>query len=861
MTIESAVNDGIVHDGDDVATNFSFPFKVNNATQVEVVLRDSNGDETVLTTNYTVNNPNVEGSGSVDYPTSGSPLATGDSLAINPKMDYKQSTDLRNQGRFSPETLEDAYDTLMMHIKELRGLVNRAVKFKKSSEITNKEFDDDPVDGRVLTWDGGTGKIKNGPSEGSISDAASNAAAAAASATLASEWAIKTDGQVASTDYSSKAWAIGGTGVTNTASRGAAKEWATKTGGTVDTSERSAKAYAQEDLTGAAGGSAKDWAITSEDSVVAGGEYSAKHYAAKAATSAALLPLPKYNATANPTVNDDSGDGYSAGSIWFNTTTGRFFRCADASVGAAVWQPFFPDFVNVKDFGATGDGSTDDSTAIQAAVTALSSGGICFFPKGNYLIDTKITMASNIKFMGEGYATTINKYGSSSDHFIFASSSSGTLSNVEMSNIRFTTDKVSASGTQSMINFDGPDVDNIKIVDCYFENTTAFCDSIFFKAASGKTITNIIISRNEFRSSDRMAIEFINHDNTSSYNISNIRICDNKISTCASMGVSLSGPVEQFVIANNNIEDCLTYGLEFAGGPRGGTVSGNVFSGTFTYLISNSNGGSYAVGNDITITGNSCNGQVTGDIRLENYGTGVISGNKWNLSGRFIFVNTNTFDCLFVGNSLISDSAIALICDDSPDNMIIGNYIDNSSQGSNQSTVRAFDTSTTGIILMGNTIYKGTGGNSYDATSGATFATVRNNIIAGVPEDEVIKDYRIYKDRGLVTTSGTTSTCTITFASSGSWRPQTVKAAVTNCETGSANGGHAETHWGVRTNNSASTVQIVQTDISTSANCVISDSYGNQTMTITATVPGAGAQVLWDLEIIGWGLVQSVVFA
>ena len=60
----------------------------------------------------------------------------------------------------------------------------------------------------------------------------------------AREWAIKTDGQVSSTDYSSKAWAIGGTGVTNTASKGAAKEWATKTGSTVDGSDYSAKHWA-----------------------------------------------------------------------------------------------------------------------------------------------------------------------------------------------------------------------------------------------------------------------------------------------------------------------------------------------------------------------------------------------------------------------------------------------------------------------------------------------------------------------------------------------------------------------------------------------------------------------------------------
>jgi hypothetical protein len=127
-----------------------------------------------------------------------------------------------------------------------------------------------------------------------------DAASTTTSTTTASEWASKTSGIVASTDYSAKAYAIGGTGVDNAA--GSAKDWAVETGSTPSStatdasakewaigssshkSEYSAKEYAIGDVT-ASGGSAKAWAIdgSSPDGT---SEKSAKTLAGEAVTSA-----------------------------------------------------------------------------------------------------------------------------------------------------------------------------------------------------------------------------------------------------------------------------------------------------------------------------------------------------------------------------------------------------------------------------------------------------------------------------------------------------------------------------------------------------------------------------------------------
>lgn len=50
---------------------------------------------------------------------------------------------------------------------------------------------------------------------------------------------------------------------------------------------------------------------------------------------------------------------------------------------------------SVKEYGAVGDGTTDDTSAIQDALDSLQSGGTVFFPKGTYLIKRSLTVYSN----------------------------------------------------------------------------------------------------------------------------------------------------------------------------------------------------------------------------------------------------------------------------------------------------------------------------------------------------------------------------------------------------------------------------------------------------------------------------------
>lgn len=58
--------------------------------------------------------------------------------------------------------------------------------------------------------------------------------------------------------------------------------------------------------------------------------------------------------------------------------------------------------VNVKAYGAVGDGIVDDTTAIAAAIAAAGANNTVIFPKGTYLVTATLQMLAGQAFVGEG---------------------------------------------------------------------------------------------------------------------------------------------------------------------------------------------------------------------------------------------------------------------------------------------------------------------------------------------------------------------------------------------------------------------------------------------------------------------------
>ena len=98
-------------------------------------------------------------------------------------------------------------------------------------------------------------------------------------------------------------------------------------------------------------------------------------------------------------------DGSTAGGTVVGEVTGNEEVTATGSTTARSLADRFADVVNVLDYGAKGDGTTNDTSAIQAA---LNSGGkMVYVPAGTYKLDSNLSVPQGVSIKGDGQGSTI----------------------------------------------------------------------------------------------------------------------------------------------------------------------------------------------------------------------------------------------------------------------------------------------------------------------------------------------------------------------------------------------------------------------------------------------------------------------
>lgn len=122
------------------------------------------------------------------------------------------------------------------------------------------------------------------------------------------------------------------------------------------------------------------------------------------------------------------------------------------------WVPVSTEVLSPNQFGATPNDETDDTTAIQSAISALSTGGVLTFPPGEFVITAEIDIATDgVLIKGSGRGKTVLKVadGWSSIAVIEISADDCTVSDLEIVEIDAAPDVATGSGGGKGLSING----------------------------------------------------------------------------------------------------------------------------------------------------------------------------------------------------------------------------------------------------------------------------------------------------------------------------------------------------------------------------------------------------------------------
>jgi hypothetical protein len=354
------------------------------------------------------------------------------------------------------------------------------------------------------------------------------------------------------------------------------------------------------------------------------------------------------------------------------------------STTAGVVQNF-----DVRAYGAVGDGVTNDTTAVQAAITAAiaAGGGVVFFPAGTYVVSTGLSNGTifsisspNLTFRGAGKKVSIIKSSTAmgAGHTLFAVNST---SRVVFEDLGVQAAVSSPSSNAIYFNASA----NCEVHRVWVD--TQFGWSAFL--GSGST-GNVIEKLESAGTSSSNNIEI----NASSYNT--VEDCD-LTGTTSGNGVELyenGGSIIGNVVQNNRMRGTVASGVAVFG-TTGGRVEGNKIDGATTagIYVANSEANPSTGGGGLKIIGNTIRGTTAAGGGAGIYitrafgGAGpsevTITANTVTTSASTIpgiLINATAMRTSLVGNTITLNGGHGIVINEGRAN-IIGNTVQNNSQG------------------------------------------------------------------------------------------------------------------------------------------------------------------------------------
>ncbi|CAB4184248.1 Pectate lyase superfamily protein [uncultured Caudovirales phage] len=403
--------------------------------------------------------------------------------------------------------------------------------------------------------------------------------------------------------------------------------------------------------------------------------------------------------------------------------------------------------VNVLDYGAVADNSTNNQAAFQSAINAaVASESAVYIPAGYYKFSSGVTITDAVTIFGDGWGSVIYGTFATGDMFTVTSQDP-----VNISNIKITSTVNKTAGAAIAFDSGAGTQNNYSVIDsCFFEYQ--FQGVYCFRSAYQR------ITNNHFTQNSANGVSIF-LGNATTPDAGDQVVANNQIyGGTGVIGISQSGGGGTRIYGNKFLQIQNGYYCQFTGTDQSGIiiVSNNSFDGcTGSSLLITGTGTSIVT--DITINGNVFGGSPTNSF-MYFQASGSASVGRMAITGNSVIQNTGSQDIITlnkIGDANISSNTFSgagaiTLTSDCVDCVVSNNLLENISV-SNASTSTYVANPNTAQTLLSN-------GNILLGSEASTTVVGRINSYTAANAENVLMMFKLTQVQATIGMKSSTDT-------------------------------------------------------------------------------------------------------